>query len=505
MALKTVFIAGLSAAVVALGVLVPATALAAEADTAPLENTLPLEKLRADYAMRYAEPSPHVALAKHHFDRGNRILAFFILEAARRRFTAGQNADDGPQAGPGTFHDAFDVAFLGAEPFDGGKEAEAALLKKLEADRNSVKTLKQLADVYISRSEWEKAKKCLGEVIRLEPNDYGHVEALAEVFRREENPDEAKKLVDAYVEKHPESIEGYQMKVDRLPKEDRAGAKKALEEAIAKYPREGTFHFNLGTIVQEEGNLKDAEEELVKAASLAKDNSHIQGWAGRFFLKVKKDGARALEYYLAAYFLDPDFYDSEFAESRIRGLVREPAEAEFQKLRKSDTPIEKILSNDNPVVAELGLEEIEKGWDPKHKAALMAALAHDDEALRWQAAEILMRKAGKWADADLKQLLRDPDLRRRSLAVYIAVRQWKEKSFDELKPMLKDPSQLIRFEAFSALAEEGGEAGRKLVLEQREQETHPYLKKVLEAIDKQGALESEKDDAGAEDKEEGEQ
>ena len=43
-----------------------------------------LKRLRVDFAMRFLEPEPHMALAKYFFDHGDRLEAFYILEAARR-------------------------------------------------------------------------------------------------------------------------------------------------------------------------------------------------------------------------------------------------------------------------------------------------------------------------------------------------------------------------------------------------------------------------------------
>jgi AraC-like DNA-binding protein len=43
-----------------------------------------LDQLRHDLAMRYLEPAPHMALAKFYLDKGDRLQAFYILEAARR-------------------------------------------------------------------------------------------------------------------------------------------------------------------------------------------------------------------------------------------------------------------------------------------------------------------------------------------------------------------------------------------------------------------------------------
>jgi len=47
-------------------------------------QTVTLDQLRHDLAMRYLEPSPHMALARFYFDKGDRLQAFYILEAARR-------------------------------------------------------------------------------------------------------------------------------------------------------------------------------------------------------------------------------------------------------------------------------------------------------------------------------------------------------------------------------------------------------------------------------------
>jgi hypothetical protein len=42
----------------------------------------PLKHLRDDFAMRFLEPEPHMALAKYYLEHGNRLLAFDTLEAA---------------------------------------------------------------------------------------------------------------------------------------------------------------------------------------------------------------------------------------------------------------------------------------------------------------------------------------------------------------------------------------------------------------------------------------
>src|SRR5204863_7399584 len=95
-----------------------------------------LTDLQRDYAMRYLEPEPHMALAKYYFDHGNRIVAFFTLETARReRFEEK------------VFNTAFYRAFDG---FDNSKVAEARLLAEFARQPDSTDTIHGLADIYIS-------------------------------------------------------------------------------------------------------------------------------------------------------------------------------------------------------------------------------------------------------------------------------------------------------------------------------------------------------------------
>src|SRR5260370_18390034 len=99
-----------------------------------------LAELQHSYAMNHFEPASHMALAKFHHDRGNRLLAFYILETARRtRFEAKD------------FDAAFDKSFRGVKPFDNSKETEKKLLAKHQQEPKDAETLFGLADIYISR------------------------------------------------------------------------------------------------------------------------------------------------------------------------------------------------------------------------------------------------------------------------------------------------------------------------------------------------------------------
>ncbi|HEV3079163.1 MAG TPA: tetratricopeptide repeat protein [Gemmataceae bacterium] len=257
-----------------------------------------LDKLRRDYAMRYVEPEPHIALARYYYDKGNRLQSFLVLEHARRQlFPADQ------------FDAAFEQAFLKRESFDNSKQIEATLLTQHAKDPSSLAVIEKLADIYISRDDWPKAKEYLSKAMKLKPDKFLSVGALAEVLRRERKLEQAAKLTQEFMDKYPESKEAYEAKIALLmakdPEEknpfnaktkDPKTAKKLLTEAIKKFPAEGFFLFNMGVLLQEEGNLEEAADHFVKASSLASQTPHIQGWTARFFLKVKDNEAKALEY-----------------------------------------------------------------------------------------------------------------------------------------------------------------------------------------------------------------
>jgi tetratricopeptide (TPR) repeat protein len=431
-----------------------------------------LEKLRKDLALRYVEPEPHMALARYYHDKGDRLQAFLLLEYDRRGLFPKEQ-----------FSEAFERTFLKHEPFDNSKEAEAALLKKFEADPKSVEIAVKLADISISREDWSRAKDYLHKAIALKPEEFLNFEALAEVLRREGKREEAEKVITDYLEKHPKSPEAYRRKINPLMKKDPEAARTLLTEALEQHPKDGQFLFNMGVVLQDEKKLKEAEELFVRAAGVAKDSAHIQAWTGRFFLKVREDEGKALEYYLNAYFLDPHFYDTEFAEQRIGKLASAAGQKKYDELVKGGGKLEDVVDDRNPIVVGLAIDAMGKTWDAKYVKPLLKAMGHDDEYVRAKALRALMKNVGGEFDDDLKGLLKDEDLRKRGLAGSLAVKLWGEKGVEAVKPWLKEDSQLLRYDAVSALLLYGGEPGRKAVREYKEQEKHPWFKKWLKAVD----------------------
>jgi tetratricopeptide (TPR) repeat protein len=433
-----------------------------------------LEQLRKKLSEYYLEPEPHLVLSKFYLDKGDPIQAFLISEHARRSLFPRNNG----------FDRAFDKVILGKELFDNTKEAETALLKKFSENAKSKELAFKLADLHISRANWDKAKEYLHKAIQLDPMDFLFVGGLAEVLKEEGKNEEADKVVKEFLENHPESVESFRLKINPLMRTNPKAAREAIDEAIKKYPKEGEFVFNSGVLHQNENELKEAKADFIKASELAKDSAHIQAWTGRFFLKVQNEKENALKYYLRAYFIDPHFRDTEYVESRIRILSHEVAEKQFEKLAVADKSLEEILADSNPIVITLGLNRLRKNWDPKYAKTLVQLLGHDDEAVRAEANEVLKINVDEKFDGQLRELLNDKDTRKRGLAGYIAVKRWGADGISAVKPWLKEKNQLLRFDAVSALLIDGGEEGKKIALNHAKDEKNPVLRQMLESTAK---------------------
>ncbi|HEU4507718.1 MAG TPA: hypothetical protein VFR78_05735, partial [Pyrinomonadaceae bacterium] len=157
-----------------------------------------------------------------------------------------------------------------------------------------------------------------------------------------------------------------------------------------------------------------------------------------------------------------------------------------EQQRKRGVPLIKILDDPNPVVVYIALEEMSAKWEPAYLKILLDLMGHEDGGVRWYATQTIKEKVDRSFDETLRGLLNDKDLRKRGLAAYIAVHLWKQESFATMRSMLKEESQLLRFDAVSALIMEGGDAGRAIVFEHLPRESHPTLRKTIESALKPG-------------------
>jgi Tfp pilus assembly protein PilF len=428
-----------------------------------------LVRLRHDCAMRFFDPGPHMKLAKYFRDKGNLIQAFYILENARRgRFDQK------------VFDDAFLLHFGGFRPLGNSKAEEEKYLNLRKTSPNDIEATRHLADIYISRDDFVRAEPLLILILQKNPEDFGSVAALAEIYERQQTVDKSKQILDDFERRFPGAAGSYDMRIQRAMSTDVSHAKSLLAEAIKKYPEDGHFLYHLALIAERENKLDEAELNYIKAADLEKTAVSIQGAAARFFRNKKKDAQRALGYYLNAYLLDPHSHFDGFAEARIAGLSIAVSKAQVEKQLASGKRAEELVDDPNPMVVVMALEKVAEKWDRRALDLFLRMIRHDEVMVRWTAMQVITQKEGRAFDTRLRELLKDDDLRVRGLAAYMAVHLWKADSFPEMRKLLTEKAEVLRFDAASALIMQGGAEGLKIVKEHRQREPSEYLKKLID-------------------------
>lgn len=437
------------------------------------EPSAELIRLRQEWATRFLEPDPHMLLARYFRDNGNPLQAFYILENARRgRFET----------------EVFDAAFLkyfgGGEPLDNSKTAENEYLARRKAFPDDLKATRHLADIYISRDDFARAEPLLKLVVEKDSKDFGSVSALAKIYRRQKNADAERRVLTAFETKYPTEAGSYSLRIGREWGSDPKKARSLINEAIARYPSDGEFWSNLGSLDQKENRLDEAEANFVKAAGLEPNSVNIQGQAAFFFYRIKPDPERALKYYLNTYLLDPHAHYGGFAEANIPKLNIQLATARFDSLLRSGKAAKDLLTDANPVVVHHAAATIAKTWDTRSADIFIRLMAHDEVLVRWYAMEAIVENEGSAFTGRLAELLNHTDLRIRGLAAYMAVRLLKEGSVPEMKKMLNSNIQVLRFDALSALALYGGVEGKKIIQEHYKMEKSEYLRKLIQSVNK---------------------
>ena len=118
-----------------------------------------------------------------------------------------------------------------------------------------------------------------------------------------------------------------------------------------------------------------------------------------------------------------------------------------------------------PAAESVILRSAEEKWTATSAATVIKIMGSEDEANRGMAMTLLAEHRDANVEKEVAQMLDDPDLRKRGMAGYLAVKWQKEKALPVMKKWLEDPAELARFDAISALIESGGPAGRKIVEE----------------------------------------
>lgn len=107
----------------------------------------------------------------------------------------------------------------------------------------------------------------------------------------------------------------------------------------------------------------------------------------------------------------------------------------------------------------------EQNWDARVFQRMMLLMGSEDEVNRATAMHLLSEHPNPEAEKELFLLLDDPDVCKRGMAGFVAMKWNTERALPIVKKWLDDPAELVRFDALSALVEAGGPEGHKVVEE----------------------------------------
>jgi tetratricopeptide (TPR) repeat protein len=428
-----------------------------------------LESLRAAAARGALDVRPRLELAKALHDAGHRLRAFSVVEHAR-------------QEG----HEDFDLVFDGVfrdGPASIGEDAEVRLLEAAAARPDDPEPLGRLASLYLWRRDFRRAADVLEKAVALAPDDLSAHANLAQSLLALGEPERGAAVLEGWHAAHPESGPALAHRVQELLGRDRARARSLLDQAIERHPDEGALRALKASLLEADGRPGEAEAELRQAAELDADNPGLQVALGA--LEAGRHPSAAREHYLTAYFLEPRSGLEVPAARRVQELTYELGTGRFDAEGRGCADagcFARLLADDNPVVVTLALRQADLEWRPFHAEPVIGLLGHDDPDLRAKAVSVLRRHVDSDFRPRLRELLRDPDLHRRALAAFLAVRVLGQEALPVLAAFLESPAQALRRDALRALAGSGLAQARDLIAQHLEREPHPRLRAEARAL-----------------------
>jgi tetratricopeptide (TPR) repeat protein len=423
-----------------------------------------IDSLRADLAMNFDNPNAHLALAKG-LKQQNALTAFLICEHARTLF------------GDDAFHAAFDIVFRGGVTDVLFHARRQVLQEALKLQPRSVLPLRQMADLCSAHGDPSSAVMFLSRARLIAPDDFSLIQALQLNMTLAGNQADAQSLLNDWCTNHPDSPAAWEARAaDALAQNgDSAGA--VLDQAIAKYPQDGQLHL-LRAKFDEDQKPADAQTEYLAAAQVAPDSSAAQAAAARYFLKVRHDPERALHYYLATYFLDPDFNDWESVDRRVRDEADEVSQARVAAAKASGEGIAGLLSDPNPLLQTAAMDQLQTGLGDKIAAKLLRLTTSDAPDVREDSIGLLVAHPEALAKAQMDEMMRSPDAWQRAAAAALLAGTQPETTLDQFAPALNDDSVLVRFTAASALIKRS-QPTRSLVRQSTRSERNPWLRSTI--------------------------
>jgi tetratricopeptide (TPR) repeat protein len=442
----------------------------------PVPQEASLDSLRQALAADYGNPAAHLQLAKAINEQssvpGSALTAFLICEHARDLF------------GDDSFTTYFDIVFRGNVPDVLFHARKRMLQTALTADQRNVKVLVEMADLDAAHGDSDEAIFMLRRANQVAPDDFGIVKLLQTEMISSGDQAGADALLTDWCRSHPDAPVAWERRVNEQLSQNSDSASSLLDEALAKCPNDGQLHL-MRAKLDEEQKPDDAITQYTTAASLATDSASVQAAAAHYFMEVHHDPEKALKYYLAVYFLDPNFNDWESVPERVHDAADEVTQTRLDAMKESGGALDNLLADTNPLVQAAAITQAMQNQGDYLPPHLLKLITSDAPDVRDGAIALLIAHP-TWLSADkADQMLKSPDAWTRAAGASIIGGTRHAAAEDQLTPLLSDPTVLVRFATAIALID-NDPGGRKAVHEALHGEQNTWLKNAINTHQQKG-------------------
>jgi HEAT repeat protein len=444
---------------------------AAQTSAAAPTSQESIDSLRHTLALEYDNPNAHLALAKRRHEQGDNLSAFLICEQVRALF------------GDDAFHASFDIVFHGQITDLLFHARKQVLQEAMKIGPENVALLKEMGALYEAHGEPDSAAASFGRAHWLSPDDFSLIQSMERTTLLAGDQPRAKRILDDWCKDHPDSAPAWENRVNEQLAQNSDSAGTVLDQAIAKFPTDGELHLDRAQI-EEQPKPADAANDYIAAAQFATDSVTAQSAAARFFLKVRHDPERALKYYLATYFLDPDFNDWESVDQRIRDEADELAQTKIANAKSAGQALVDLLSDPNPFLQTAAMDQLHAGLGDEVAEKLLAMSISDTPDVRDAAIALLAAHPEAIASQKLLEAMKDQDPWKRAAAAAILAGTLPPEALKQLSGTLTDPCVYVRLSAATALVHEKT-VGRGMVESVIRSERSEWLRNAIQDLLKQ--------------------
>jgi tetratricopeptide (TPR) repeat protein len=188
------------------------------------------------------------------------------------------------------------------------KQYDSAIIeysKALQKDEKFGDAYERLGRVYLEKGDKVNAWRSYQRAANLKPNDIPLQITAGGMLLIGQRYDDARRLAEAVLEKHPDNVEALVLKANSLVGlENLDTAITQLEQAIRMSPNESELYANLGSMHASSGQVAEAEAMFRKAVETSPKNAQVYLPLGNFYWATGRP-AQAEATFLKAIEIDP--------------------------------------------------------------------------------------------------------------------------------------------------------------------------------------------------------